>query len=433
MPKDTTRVNPLYEYVLSGPQFLRLTQSGFHQDMAEPIQAGYDLLESDFYDFSLLFNGWTEAKIGDPLMERIPHERIYVDSGGLQLATRNMEITDKIKKGIYRVQSKGDIAMCFDEIPLYVDNFAKQHRASTANKWFVESRAHDSAVLTGKNVNEQARTFAEMGAKTKIMMIAQGNEAEDFARFLEVQYAQIDKDLHPYIGGIALADTCCGNGHLESIEMIRGLMMCDLPDEVLRHVHLLGVGTVGRMVPFIELYRSGAWKVDKISFDSSTHSSAFIMGRVNNEDGKTKSISHSASPEYVRFLEDVYDMFLEKFYPGVKMKFVQHVIAGTGKFSAKKENINTDLDVMAYLTHYFFVMLMISRFMGSIQTVHENPAEYSRYVDNKLQLGIQMLATCGTPGDLEKNKFDLKRFFRSNRIPRVHSLGETNNLLSLFA
>jgi hypothetical protein len=426
-------MSPLYEYVLSGPQFLRLTQSAFQEKEMRPmIQAGYDRIKSDFYDFSLLFNAWTEERIGKPLMERIPHERVYVDSGGLQLATRNMAITPAIKKQIYRTQSLGDIAMCFDEIPLHVDNFSKSHRASTANKWFVESRAHASAVTTGHNVNEQARIFAEMGAKTKIMLIAQGNEAHDFAQFLETQFAQIDTDLHQYIGGIALADTCCGNGHLESIEMIRGLMMCELPEEVLGHVHLLGVGTIARMSPFIELYRSGAWKVDKISFDSSTHSSSFIMGRLNDEDGKTKNITRSASPEYVQFLGDVYDLFLEQYFPNMRMQYAQHILNNMGQFSAKAGTIHNDLDLMAYLTHYFFVILVISRFMRSIESVHNDIAQYERFVSSKMMGGIRMLSQCSTSQDIEKQHFDLKRVFKTNRIPRIHDIGSSMGLDSLF-
>src|SRR5215471_113146 len=89
---------------------------------------------------SSLFNAYTEETEVKEIstLSRMGFERLYADSGGLQIVTRGSEITPKIKNDIYRVQTNADFAFCFDEIPLKIvgDERSRNERSNVSNKMF---------------------------------------------------------------------------------------------------------------------------------------------------------------------------------------------------------------------------------------------------------------------------------------------------------
>jgi len=75
-------------------------------------------------------------------------------------------------------------------------------------------------------------------------VIVQGNRWEDMVEWFDYIVGEIPASLQHRIAGIATADTCMGNGELESIEMLRAVRAIHdrYGPAYTNHVHLLGVG-----------------------------------------------------------------------------------------------------------------------------------------------------------------------------------------------
>jgi hypothetical protein len=234
--------------------------------------------------FSVLFNAFTEREFSKGLEKygNLNSDGIYADSGGLQMVTAGKTITDEMKDQIYDTQCYSDYAMCFDVIPLVSVSLlrTRNERSNTGNKVFFAANLKDSAIATGKNIQRQCRVFAEKNAKTKVIVIVQGNTAQDMVLFFENIQNQLSEEDMKHIGGIALADTCMGNKELESIEMLwAGHMIQKIAHPaMLQQVHFLGVGSLPRMAPIINLTKSGFLKFPKISYDSSSHTTCYNYG-----------------------------------------------------------------------------------------------------------------------------------------------------------
>lgn len=234
--------------------------------------------------FSVLYNAFTEKDFtrGLEKYNNLHSDAVYADSGGLQMVTAGKTITDDIKDKIYDNQCYSNYAMCFDVIPLVSMSVlrTRNERSNTGNKVFFAANLKDSAIATGKNIQRQCRVFAEKNAKTKVIVIVQGNTAEDMVLFFENIQDQLSEEDMKHIGGIALADTCMGNKELESIEMLwAGHKIQKIAHEsMLQQVHFLGVGSLPRMSPVINLTKSGFLKFPKISYDSSSHTTCYNYG-----------------------------------------------------------------------------------------------------------------------------------------------------------
>lgn len=235
---------------------------------------------------SALYNGFTEEKFIAPMarLENLHMHTWYADSGGLQIVTAGREVTPELMSDIYRVQSQAEYAMCFDVIPLETlpsEKTSRNERTNTANKKFNRSLLRQSALATGQNIKAQTTYFRDHGAKTKVIIIVQGNTADDMVEFYEtIMSCLSDEDLLN-IGGIAVADTCMGNDVAESIDMLIAAHRIAkiAPENVKGHLHMLGVGSLDRMRPALYLSKSGFLdSYKRISYDSSTHTSAHMYG-----------------------------------------------------------------------------------------------------------------------------------------------------------
>lgn len=418
-----------WEYVSSGLAYLRVTTNRHSGDAMQKIMDKAFIQHPDFY-LSGLFNAYAEKGV-TAVLDRFNFHEIHVDSGGLQMVLQNKQITPEFKREIYHTQGKwGTIAMCFDEIPLYVRELIKaessSNRTRTDNKLYLPELAKEKAEHTGRNVNEQLRVLKDMGSKCKVMMIAQGNKAEDFAQFIETQYAQIDPELRPGIKGIALADTCIGNGVMESIEMLHGLKLMNIPKEYKTHVHLLGVGSLTRMMPVIELVRSGFLDSDlHVSLDSTSHTSAYVMGKLIDDDGRMYSLGTGPSEDNIRLFTDIYNMYFKEFYGEERrddyIRFMTTNLRGSTHIHQKD-----DLGDMAYLSYSFAPLTYITRFMLAMNDCRKSFDNYHKYLKNKEKLiGIMFqLSKVKNLEDMDNFKNNLGQYVESKRIPRKSSNGE---------
>jgi RNAse (barnase) inhibitor barstar len=205
--------------------------------------------------------------------------------------------------------------MCFDVIPLSRQEGSgsrtRNERSNNANKLYHADGIKAAGKATGQNIRDQIRSFREHGYRTAVILIIQGNTYKDMITFYKQIAKQLSDQDWEYVGGIAVADTCIGNGEAESIEMIRAYQHISemMPPWVAKHLHVLGVGSIKRMAPFVYLKRSGYLdKVERISYDSSSHTSTFTYGLLK-VDGGCKPIGVHREAKSLAHFRNLYDMY----------------------------------------------------------------------------------------------------------------------------
>ena len=264
---------------------------------------------------SVLYNGFIENEYPKyyKKLNNLGCDYIYADSGGLQIVTLGKTVTPEIKQKIYGYQEYADFAMCFDEIPLerVTKNRNSVERVVTDNKLFNTDRLEESAKLTGQNIRQQIEHFQTVGAKTKVMLIAQGNCAEDMVEFFNGIMSQLLPKHLDSVAGLAVADTCMGNGPAESVEMLKAARLIGkvAPEQVTNQLHFLGVGSINRMRPIVYLLRSGYLNSYRhISYDSSTISSTYDFGKIVLDE-EMIYLGMTKTREAVTYFSKVYEFY----------------------------------------------------------------------------------------------------------------------------
>lgn len=279
----------MFEYVASGLSFLRCnfkdTHSGVLLDelnsMWGNIRGKYD------HEFSFLYNAHVEKHFGEVFYSAYRGKgikQVYADSGGLQMVTLGLTITDELKQKVYDSQAAySDCAMSFDEIPVsLLGNRAV--RSDTSSKYFDRSRFEWCARESGRNLKTQIETFIKAKSQAKPMFIVQGGDIETYIKWCELALEEVPQELHGHIGGVAMGSGGLGNGMLEDCK--RAFFYTQTPlFEMSKHLHILGVGSVSRMVPTLSMVKSGLYDDTHISYDSTTHTSGVQMGRYYGPDG----------------------------------------------------------------------------------------------------------------------------------------------------
>ena len=303
----------MFEYVASGLSFLRCnfkdTHSGYLLDalneMWGTIRGQYD------HEFSFLYNAHVEKHFGEVFYSAYRGKginQVYADSGGLQMVTLGLTITDELKQKVYDSQAAySDCAMSFDEIPVsLLSNRAV--RSDTSNKYFDRNRFEWCARESGKNLKAQIETFIKAKSPAKPMFIVQGGDLDTYIKWCELALEEVPKELHGYIGGVAMGSGGIGNGMRE--DCMRAFFYTQTPlFEMNKHLHILGVGSVSRMVPTLAMIRSGLYANTHISYDSTTHTSGVQMGRYYGSEGAWitpgKHFINEDGPLYTTINEDI--------------------------------------------------------------------------------------------------------------------------------
>lgn len=334
-------------------------------------------------EVDILYNAYTEARLTSELELKgnLGFSEVYADSGGLQIVTAGKEITEDLKNSVYKNQTYADFAMCFDVIPLssISDKRTRNERSNTKNKIFRQDDHREAGRLTGINIKNQADYFRSQNAKTKIIIIVQGNTAQD----MEMYFREIEKQLKPedydYIGGMAVADTCMGNGEAESIEMLKGarIITKDCHENVKKHLHILGVGSITRMRPVIYLINSGyISNFQQVSYDSSSHTCCYDYGLVKLN-GTCKPLGGTGTKKAVEYFSDVYDLF-NTAIPVDKDKFLYTLFGDRTidwKFSTVKarafETKDTKIITTALMVKMLHTLYMINNFVYNVDLIKD--------------------------------------------------------------
>jgi len=297
------------EYVLSGVGFTRLVAKPL-QESAEGVAWVNDMFTSmqsvgATHGFSLLYNAWIEHSFGEIFkLFRPGLENVYADSGGLQIVTQGKAITEDMKEKVYFNQANGSTkAMCFDEIPVTILG-DKSTRLDLGSRFFDETKFMDCAILTGKNIARQIEIFLDEKTKSQPILITQGNCLETYMQWTDLVLQQIPTSHHKYIGGIAMGAAALGHGQLEDIK--RAFYFTQLPFEAAHnHVHILALGSVTRILPYLIFMQNGVFQDLHLSYDSTTHSSGIHMGRYYSRKGANLEFGRKMGPEWAEIYEDV--------------------------------------------------------------------------------------------------------------------------------
>lgn len=91
------------------------------------------------------------------------------------------------------------------------------------------------------------------------------------------------------------------------------------------HIHLLGMGSIDRLIPYIYLTKSGFIQNDvKISFDSTTFSMSYIMGRFLFQ-GKMKNFKGCRKKDWLELFAKSFNYFEDiylSFFPEIEKDFL---------------------------------------------------------------------------------------------------------------
>jgi hypothetical protein len=396
------------EYVISGCQRLQV----FHGDMFDdpdvwstyqplvqkiPLIVRRDLQEYSKHSdpiLSLLFNAFVEKRFARPtkglqIYNWLESEKVYADSGGLQMVTTGKTVTPEIKKQIYATQTYADYAMCFDVIPLTSTTTIQTstERLNTANKIFEDHLFADSAQKTAQNIKDQIAFFRENNAKTKVIIIVQGNTPQDMKFFFDIIASKLTEEDYAHVCGIAVADTCMGNGELESIKMLHAahLIAQDCHPAVASHVHFLGVGSLHRLRPIIYLVRSGFLKsFERISYDSTSHTSSYDLGTVKLDNTQQKIGTHR-TPLATEVFNNIYTYFSDVFSPLVSHEeYTQMVFGKDGnsnlKYTSLRDNsvkMGGNAKIAGMLIKQAYIYYQIQNFMKRAEDMWSEPNNYT--------------------------------------------------------
>lgn len=274
-------MNKIFEYVVSGPAYLRL---GAEQCNDPETLAMINNLflktchNQNNHTFSLLYNGFTEKNFGQKLQKYRPAvKQIHADSGGLQIITRGLKNTPEFREKVYINQGTyADIGMAFDEIPVKATQDGKSSKIDTKRRYFDRENFVNYATQTGKNVRAQIETFEQIKSSCRPFIIIHGASHDTYKQWAEIVLKEVSEPLRNRIGGVAMGSAALGMGQLEDVK--RAFYVTLLPFEKPFHLHVLGVGALRRMLPYLLFSQTGLYENIDISYDSTTHSMSLDNG-----------------------------------------------------------------------------------------------------------------------------------------------------------
>lgn len=341
-------------------------------------------------NLSMLFNSYCEPKHGETMRTLMPSwHHHFSDSGGLQLSRTTKGLTPEIKDKIYRHQAKySDIAMIFDDIPVEFDgsNTGWSMKTSTAGRRFVRELTGDKARSTLENVKRQIEVFDELGSDTKITLIVQGQDVESYREYIEtIVNGLTDEELKSCIS-ISLASACSGSGFLNRMEMIYAVKEFQIPLNLKKNIHLLGVGSHEMMIPFFVSPDYFDF-VDLVSYDSSTQANSWFFSRYRDTMWVNTELDSLATTEknygilyntqLAPVFSEIYDLNKEYFNEHGIDNFdflIQECTKWSKKNTEKARLFNTDEGKHgAKVLPFIWQMQVVENFMTRVNDMINNP------------------------------------------------------------
>lgn len=368
-------------------------------------------------DVSILFNAFTEKHCSQFYNDhnKFGLSNVFVDSGGLQMVTRNMQITEEQKIKIYEVQSKHEFAMCFDEIPCRDrEGFNNGNsRTNISAKLYYPDLKETSALKTAENIKKQIEYFRTTNSNAKIFYIIQGNTYQDMIEWYEVGKQLLTSEDYKYIAGLALADTCMGNGKLETVDMIRAFTHINKDPDLKNsnRLHLLGVGSIGRLYPFFLLEKMIGENIIT-SFDSTSFSQAIYMNALSN------GLSKMKGNRSMNFVKEAAEYFFESNQIEDGEKYINHLLLNFRKkklmYSEIPESLG-DLEYSKVIVRSLIIFITIYQLKGFDNAITDILSTMSS--DNSPE---GMLQNIRSDTDFDQWYSEYGRFIDSKRIERYN-------------
>lgn len=420
-----------FEYVISGTSYTTLTKAVLEQfqqgdeisNMAHRLNAA-----CDDHKVSILFNGLTEKNLAEPLNKIFKDSvNYYVDSGGLQMVTLGLESTPEKKREVYGVQAKwGTYGMSFDEIPVKL-------LGNKSSFFDVKGRVFDPetfdacAKLSGENLRDQIDFYIEYGTTAKPFLIVQGNDLHYYQRWIDIMLGCIDPEKWKYIGGLSIGAAALGQGELEDFKRAFYATQLQAPDNVKNHVHLLGVGALRRMCPWISLINGGHFKDTMISYDSTTHTRALQEATYHKDFVLQKFLYGRLIPFYKTVIPDIIDVSKNVLGVDVKEEYiVDAYLAKRSKYVAENGNDN---DYNLSLAKYCALFSSVYNFTRDVEALSNDFTNFMK-IDPS---GYQVYDSFKQVRD--QNDFSTWVHYHQNMIGSkgVQSAAKISTLEALFA
>lgn len=270
-----------WDYVMSGMAYTIFRRQTFEdQNLIEKLRSMMTKMNSFLpgHNMCVLFNGYQEKNLGEMLHKIFADTtEYYVDSGGLQMITLGIDITQAQKREIYQTQgSMGNFCMSFDEIPVKLLSDRSTFH-DTSSRLFDVDRFDECARLSGQNLKDQILYFKQMGSSAKPFLIVQGNDFNYYQRWTDLVLEEVGHELWDHIGGLSVGAAALGQGEYQDYKRAFFASELQMPSHIKSHIHLLGVGAVKRLAPMVALKHGGHFAGSKISYDSTTHTSGLSM------------------------------------------------------------------------------------------------------------------------------------------------------------
>lgn len=411
------------EYVASGLSHTRMLGSVVRENQViqNILKYYFERLNGIHgHNFSLLFNAFIEKSHGEHIDEmfRQSVHTIHGDSGGLQIITQGLSITDELKDSVYKTQAKyTDIAMSFDEIPVSLVS-DKSDRNDTKNRFFEKEKLEEFASLTGKNIKRQIEVFLDEKTSSRPLLIAQGNDYETYMKWTECVLKEVPKKHHSIIAGIAIAGAAIGTGPLEDIE--RAAYCMNLPFEMeTPYIHVLGVGSIRRMLPYLTFMESGFYPENSyISYDSTTHTSGRSFGTFYSEQNQLVSLSRKMGPVYEEVFADMdrkhrfshRDIDANKFFEIINKD--SSYFLGENKDTLDIDRANDYYDILGA-----FIFSSIENFMKKLNRCSRSEDDLIKAAhENNVVKEIKSLLQVKDINDFLKWKKDFGQYVKSSRV-----------------
>jgi hypothetical protein len=391
-----------YEYVVSGLT-MGIDDLYYNEEVAKPYinhmnQKIIDLDKRfDNQNLSILYNAHQERRHGVTMTDTMSNSwnRIFADSGGLQMARTKKGITPELKDKVYYHQAKYcDVAMIFDEIPIEFDLSligGNSMKASLAGRRFDRSDIKRAAHDTLENVKRQIEVFKQEESKAKLMLISQGQSVDTYREYIEYICQGLDEEeINMFVCGVAPSSLCNGNSFAHRCEMIYAMKEYQIPDVIKENVHLLGVGNHEALSPF---YLSPEYFsfIKNLSYDSSSHASSWFYSRYRNKDfvnidvdvvhRSKKGLSQIHSDQLLPVINELFEYDRETLNDFGITEPMQ-LINDSTKWSV--ENVNGDRRFWKdhdsaihgrYLTPWLWVTNTIGNFMIELDRRIKNPVD----------------------------------------------------------
>jgi len=380
-------MNRTLEYVISGPAYLRLGSEQCNEpetlDMINSMIAK-TVHNKNSHEFSLLYNGFTEKNFGEKLQKYRPViKNIHADSGGLQIITRGLPNSPEIRDKVFTNQATyADIGMSFDEIPVKTTNSSgTSSKIDTRQRYFDKDNFENYARQTGKNARSQIERYAELGSNCRPFVIIHGADHNTYCDWANYILEEVG-DLKDRIGGVAMGSAALGMGQLEDVK--RAFYVNLLPFERPFHLHVLGVGALRRMLPYLLFSQTGIYKDIAISYDSTTHSMSLDNGLFYfSYSKKTKNGYGGSSVKMGRPFSNIYNNVVEEINSVCETEF-------TAKEFHKLMNISVGQyiedggqfkDIMQ--ARLGFILTNVHNFTRDVESLMTNKEAFLRFCRDK--------------------------------------------------